>query len=473
MGNFKKNFLFALSAIPDQVTYQSFTLLVFVYYFAVVGLDMTELWIGFTIWAIWNAFNDPLFGGMSDRTKFNFTQRFGKRRFFIVLAIIPLGIMMVLLFTPPIGANSLLKFIYFLVIIILFEGFYTIYSVNVNALFPEMFPTPRERDTANMYIKGLTVFALIVGVVMPTLILPSFTPKGAISAADLAPIYLTVGIIIGSITIVSAIPFIIFGIKEKPEYKQDVFKGPTFFKAAKITLKNRSFLTFVMGNLFIWFVFGLLVTVIPLYAEHVIKIPTGQTILLGLPLMIAFLLTVICFPIHRKIARRYGFRKGMLITLTIWCATLLPYLFLGADSLIAFFIVTSLQGFPLAGALYFVDLLISDVIDEDETKTGVRREGSYYGMNAFVHRFSIILKVSVIAIVFTNVDWHSYVPNPTDPALVELGLKSLMVFFPIVALVIAMFFFKIFPLHGTKLAEMRKKLEEIHEEKRKQTKIEE
>ncbi|MHA1132220.1 MAG: MFS transporter [Candidatus Helarchaeota archaeon] len=454
----KRKVLFGLSAIPDQVTYQAFSLLVFVYYFAVVGLDMTELWVGFTIWAIWNAFNDPLFGGISDRTNFKFTQKFGKRKFYIVLAIIPLGVMMILIFTPPSLGNSTINFIYFLVVIILFEAVYTIYSVNVNALFPEMFPTAHERDTTNLWVKSFTIVALMIGVVLPTLLLPAFTPSVEHTAQELTSVYLTIGVIIGVVTILSALPFIFWGIHEKPEYKHDYYDAPSFFSAAKTTLKNKTFLIFVFGNMLIWFVFGLLVTVVPLYAEHAIKVE--GTIMIGLPLMIAFLLTIVCFPIHRKIARRFGFRKGMIITLGIWCITLVPYLFLQEGMVLGLFIVTALQGFPLAGALYFVDLLISDVIDEDETKTGVRREGSYYGMNAFIHRYSVILKVSAIALVFTNVDWHTYVPNPGP--LVAFGLKSLMVLFPVAALAIAMLLFKFFPLDGEKLLTMRKRLDEIH-----------
>lgn len=460
---------FGMSAIPDQMTYQAFTLLAFVFYFGVAGLNMIQLWIGFTIWAIWNAFNDPLFGGLSDRTRFDFTQRFGKRRFYIVLSIIPLGLMMIFLFTPPTLDNNMVNFIYFLVIINVFEAIYTIYSVNVNALFPEMW-TAEERTSTNLYVKGLTVLALMIGVVMPTLILPAFTPSPPITTpGDLAPYYLFVGVIIGILTIVSAVPFIFYGIQEKPEFKQDVHKSPSFFSAAKITLKNKTFLIFVFGNLLIWFVFGLLVTIVPLYAQFVVYIE--GTILVGLPLMLAFLLTVVCFPLHKKIAHKFGLRKGMILTLAVWVGTLIPYFFLGAGSTTAFFIITSLQGFPLAGAMYFVDLLISDVIDEDETKTGVRREGSYYGMNAFVHRFSVILKITAIAIVFTNVNWVVFSniadPGATDPALISFGLKALMVIFPVIALAIATLIFKFYPLHGEALAKMRIKLDEIHQEKKK------
>ena len=36
----KKKFLFGLSAIPDQLTYQAFGLYVFTFFFAVVGIPM-------------------------------------------------------------------------------------------------------------------------------------------------------------------------------------------------------------------------------------------------------------------------------------------------------------------------------------------------------------------------------------------------------------------------------------------------
>ncbi len=35
-----KRALFGLSAIPDQLTYQAFTILVFTFYFAVVGIPV-------------------------------------------------------------------------------------------------------------------------------------------------------------------------------------------------------------------------------------------------------------------------------------------------------------------------------------------------------------------------------------------------------------------------------------------------
>ena len=45
----------------------------------------------------WDAFNDPVFGYLSDRTK----SRFGRRRIYMLAGVIPLGLAAWLLFRSP------------------------------------------------------------------------------------------------------------------------------------------------------------------------------------------------------------------------------------------------------------------------------------------------------------------------------------------------------------------------------------
>ena len=46
---FKEKFLFGISAIPDQLTYQVFQFLVFTYYFTVVRLPLGLIMAGYII----------------------------------------------------------------------------------------------------------------------------------------------------------------------------------------------------------------------------------------------------------------------------------------------------------------------------------------------------------------------------------------------------------------------------------------
>jgi GPH family glycoside/pentoside/hexuronide:cation symporter len=93
---FKKKFLFGLSAFPDQLTYQIFQFLIFTFYFTVVKIDLTPMIIAYVIWGVWNAINDPMLGALSERTKHR--GKWGKRRFYLLISIIPLCVMVVLMF---------------------------------------------------------------------------------------------------------------------------------------------------------------------------------------------------------------------------------------------------------------------------------------------------------------------------------------------------------------------------------------
>jgi Na+/melibiose symporter-like transporter len=124
------------------------------------------------------------------------------------------------------------------------------------------------------------------------------------------------------------------------------------------------------------------------------------------------------------------------------------------------------MGFGLSSALFYIDLIHGDIIDEDALKFGVKRAASYYGVNAFIHRFSTILGITTIAIIFSGTGWSEYIPNITDPSLLflrDIGLKALIFVFPSIALVGSILFFKSYGLHGDRLEKMREELQKHSE----------
>ncbi len=457
---FKKKFLFGLSAFPDQLTYQIFQFLIFTYYFTVVLIPMDLMIITYVIWGIWNAINDPMLGALSERTKHR--GKWGKRKFYLLISIIPLCIMVVLMFYVPFNtSDKMLEFFYFLFTIVIFEFFYTMFDVNVNALFPEMFPNMKQRAATNLLIKGLTVVALILSSLIPMIFITDLVPLTAdipITKSE----YFTMAIVVAVFTFLISIPFLLKGVEEKVEIAEDFEKRPSFFQSLKITLTNKTFVKFVVANTAVWYCFSILPMIIPIYAKYVIggDLFAGKSsLIVGISLMLAFIIAALVMPIHKKLGFKYGMRKAFMITLGIWICTLFPFLFITGEAFqIAFILLIALQGFPLSGALFYVDILHADVIDEDAVKFGVKRSASFYGINAFIHRISIILVILTIGLMFGNIGWDKQYIPAIDPSLVILGLKAILVVFPSVALVIGLLAMKSYGLHGERLESVREKL---------------
>lgn len=451
---------FGLGSMTDQMTHQAFQLLVFVFYYAVVGVDVFVLLGAFIIFSIWDSINDPLLGPISDRTK----TRFGRRRFWVLISILPLALITLLLFTPP-YSTDILNAAYMIVIIMLFDLIYTMFSSNQLALFPEMFKTERERSHANLWKNLLTIIGVILGTVLPTIIISPMVPTEDVSANIISVMYRNTGYLLAALIIIFGFLFYKFGMKEDPLKLTKPQNIPPIWKSLKMTLKNKTFLIFIFANLFNWFVFKLLTAIIPLYAVYVLGLDQ-KSIMLSLLLLIAFLTAAGLFPLMKKLGLKIGMRNAFMVTELIWVLALIPFGFLDNHPGLAL-IVMFFNGIGLSGAMYYVDIIIASIIDEDEVKNGCRREGSYYGVNALINRYSTILVFVSIAIVLSTQGWQYYLVGASAGAVEEFifGLKLLMVVFNIVGILIVILLLKLFPLHGERWRKVQEQVAAIREKK--------
>jgi len=124
----------------------------------------------YILWSVYNAFNDPVIGGLSDKTR---PKKFGGgRRPWMAAMLIPLALIMFFLFTPfaTYAEAPVWTVIYFFLIICLFDIIYTAFSLSRTSLYPEMFRTDRAREEAGMGRRIMMVFGLIVAMFVPILI---------------------------------------------------------------------------------------------------------------------------------------------------------------------------------------------------------------------------------------------------------------------------------------------------------------
>ncbi|WP_139074671.1 MFS transporter, partial [Paenibacillus elgii] len=138
---------------------QAFSSFYSYYYVEKLGLGVGLATLARTIYLIWDALNQPLFGYLSDRTR----SRFGRRKPWIVGSVPLFTLTFVMVFTVPDGLSGYNLFAWFLIALVLFESVSAILWVNYGALFPELFRGERLRAKASAIQQSFQIAAILIG----------------------------------------------------------------------------------------------------------------------------------------------------------------------------------------------------------------------------------------------------------------------------------------------------------------------
>ena len=450
--------LYASGSLGVALSYQAFGTYIQFLYIDILGLKASLVGIGWSLYGIWNAVNDPLAGYWSDNTK----TRWGRRIPWILCTFIPVGLFFYLLWVPPsplISAGEIPLFIYFMAAVLIFDLLWTIIVMNWTALFPEMITDERERASVSGWRQVFSIIGLLLGVALPSILVGAdWSGRGGMA------------ILFAAITSAS-FGLSLLGSKENLAIRHE--QQPPFLTAIKETLASVSFRWFLGANLHKEFIFSIMTASIPFWAKYVLKIQTSANAF-GTPLDVglqnslllgtAFIMALPGIPVWTWVAKKYGGWRGWQISQITFALSMI-LLFIAND----FFqgvIGTSVLGLSLAGLLVYPDLLISDVIDEDETVIGARREGMYFGMNGFIIRFAFTMQgLTTGAILYLSRYVNSTPDNlyPVQPDSAVLGIRSMTAIIPILASAVVIFCLQRYPLHGERLTQLRAKISAMRE----------
>ncbi len=447
---------FACGEVGDNVALNTFSFLIFTFYFTIVRIPTTIMTLGFILWALWNAINDPLIGYLSDRTK----SRWGRRIPWMIAATIPLGILMILLFTPP-GNYDINQsvFTYFIIILILFDFAYTSFNLNYNALFSEMFVDMRIRSSTGRIRIIFVLLATMFALTFPTFIIEDITNSNPANVSTTIFQYQMTGIVAAIIIFVFYFLILKWGVKDPKHISKDAESAMSFTKTIKFTFKHKSFLWFLFPALGTWLVINILPTLSPLFFVYAVGIT--DTELIGILLLVTFLVAAVSTPMWEFIRVKKGARLCGLIGIIVWLVSVVCFAYSINFEMALIFMI--FFGVGLGGGLYFYDQCIAEIIDEDEITYGLRRSGIYYAVLNFLIRLSMILNFIIIGLVFTSTDWMNYTPNPGVDVI--LGLRILMGIYPGIVLGLSLIGMYFYPIKGERLAENRRKLTELHKQK--------
>ena len=431
-----------------------------VYFYQIkLGLGWQYISLAFLIYAIWNALNDPLFGIMSDRTH----HKLGRRIPYMRYGAPFLSIAFIMLWVPFVtGSDQLGLFFYLLLILFFYDSFFTLVVIVNISLLGEMALTAKNR-TKISYVSGIIAG---VGSVLAALIPPMLLFNKQPLQKPIDPFQIFV-IVIGIISFVT-IFLSSYLLKEKIIFSRE--EQPGFFEAIKFTLKNRAFVILEVAIFFGVFLSTFVGTGLSYYIDYVLNLQGFDA---SVPLIFFFLVNLCGGFIFMRLASKYGMRKPLILSLPILMGGLLLVFF--PTNLYETILPIMLIGIAISAFMVFMDPLLMDCADKDELQSGVRRESSFFGVNALITKPAesvavaafIGILVATFSFVEPVIDVYGIAIPQIQPAIAIFGIRFLMSVFPALMLVILLVVAYFYPLDGPKYREMKLQVQKLHEEKEK------
>jgi GPH family glycoside/pentoside/hexuronide:cation symporter len=448
---------YGLGEFIMQIFSIAFGAYVFYFYEAEIGLNSWLVALGFIIYAIWNAVNDPLVGYICDRPFF-FTKKWGRRFPWIISSIFPSILFYVLLFSPPDVdpiKGQWIIFVWLVFSTCLFDTAFSFTFVNTNALFADKFRNADERRKVSGINMTLGYIGLAFGSIFPPLIINYGVKQSFINQAWALVL----------VAIIAAL-FMIPGMREDTETIERYLKAYedlkdkkdkiSFFGTFLSAFKQKNFTAFVI--LFLGYaVLRICLLASLLYGiRYILKLQAAVASLI----MAGFLLgSLVSIPFWVWWARKKkDNRKVMIIAAILSSIFALPMVFL--SDLIGWIIVLFLWGIGIAGMFIVRAVVFADIIDESVVETGKRKEGMYNGFYIFINRLSIVIQAIIFAVVHSLTGFVEGADTQSESAIwgIRLSMAVIPVFFLLVATII---FWKLYDLKPEKLNDIKVKIKDL------------
>lgn len=445
----------------SMLSYGVFNAWLMFFYESAVGLNITYIALAMLIFTLWDAINDPLIGFLTDRLT-KYTRKVGKRFIWIVIGIIPANFVLVLVFMPPAGnpATDPLPYFWWIVLTtVLFDSLYTLCFVNVEALFPDKFRTERARRRARGWGTPLSMLALPVASIVPPIILEVF--GGTTNQAAYIPMIM---IMVATIFPISLLMF--FGMRENKEIIERYYiseeKRESFIAALKSTLKQKSFVYYIILFFGFQLVTGSLTGSIP-YAANYLTPAAPFGIATNMILLFAAFLqgAIISVPIWIKIAKKVKNNKKMALiggVCLVGGAFLVPLHTSIFDAMIYMVIL----GFTMGNFWTLFTIYFSDVLDERVVLTKSPNRGTTVGVAAFLSRFARAAQIGIFYLVHVLTGFVEGALPHTQSLDAQFGIRLHMGIIPALVLAICvLIFWKFYPITPQVWMENKKKLKEL------------
>ncbi len=353
-----------------------------IFYTDVFGISMSAVAALMLFSRFWDAINDPIVGGLTDRTN----TRWGRYRPWLLIAAPLTAVVLIASFWAHPDWNDTVKIVYMIITYCILVLGYTCVNIPYGTLCGAMTQNIEERAKINTF---RSVSAMIAIGVINIITIPLISKLG--NGSDQQG-YLLVAILYG---IIFALCHIFCFAKTKEAVTVPEKKKIPIKLQIKTVAQNKPYLLALIGQ----FLFGVTLYGRNADALYYFKYVEGSETLFttySLVIIIPSIIGAGLFQILFKLTENKG-RTASILAFCTGVSMLSLYLFSPVESVVAFYIFSGLTQFFFAGFNTAIYAIIPDCVEYGEWKTGIRNDGFQYAFISLGNKIGMAIGTSVLA----------------------------------------------------------------------------
>ncbi len=448
----REKFAYGLRAFSQQLGGNGITMFAFPAYGMILGLDPALIGMVFALMRLYDAITDPLVGWLSDNTR----SRWGRRKPYMFFGALLGGLTFALLWQASTDWSDTMKTVYFIGMSMLFYTSYTVMVIPGDALGWELTSDYSERTRVMSWFSVTVKISLLI---LPWMFALTQSPLWKSEQQGLRVVGSVFGLLFALTGIIPAL------VCKERNYKVASQEGKQKLrKTLLLTVKNR--------------------TCLRVYGIALMAIFAGQTYMLfGTHLAVYYLFDgakaagAKFFGIFGMVAAPVGIlviatinrffiatdkRKVLMAALgTALVGWILAVFFITPANHWLMLIPVSMNAVGVAGFWLLLGSVLADVADEDELKTGYRREGSIGSFSSFLCKVAGTLGALLGGILLSRTGFDGDAAQQAPEVLTMI--KGIYIGFPIIGYGGALLLAWGYPLGRVRMQEIRAELERRRE----------
>ena len=362
---------------------------------------------------------DPVIGRLSDKTR----TRIGRRRPWLIGASIPGALVYIALWQVPGEQGNAFLLYYYIGVTVLVTAVHTAVAVPYASLTTELSDDYDERTSLTMWRVGLGVLGGTAAVALQSVFIEAFVYESVDYREGYAFASLAIGALVGLCPLITGLcVHETYGVElhqqqllqkqqqqEQQEQQQQhqhndsnagseygeraaaVGGGSAprplgFFRALRHTFSQRAFSLLAAIYTLSWLAIANVQNTLFLWVKYVLRQEEHFSIVIVVVQVVAAGSLLVWNVLSLRVGKSRAFGVSCLLLSILLCAV---YWLDHTTPVWLLYVLTSLAGMGLGGAMLLPMAMLPDCVDLDELSSGVRREGDFYGLFVMMQKIGL------------------------------------------------------------------------------------